>query len=436
MVQMTTSSSLSTANSSKLRAWPVASLGSVSCFHRNRLHHNAGSLPYRSIAIKAHRGRRSRISSFIAFLSILVATVFVLHRLLSSFIVIDSENNPNSNNINSKPLWTSCPSTDMKEEREKNDEDNDICFVTCIFGENVRDVDHPANVDWFKKHWCHTRFLLVTNLPDLPAPGWTKIVSQTATGGRDGYTTNTRAAASDNNNQVEITKNHIIQSRHAKFLAWDVLTDITPKHCAAVVYTDGYLIPKRYTNRRSFLVSIFFSSPWSPSSPLFGWLPRIPGVGKHRPQIPPPAKFQNIVRQVRSHPWGLSQVKQRYFDGLPMTTLLNNLVRDRKDTKEHVEKTLEWFRAQTTDFREIMPYYLNKYFAYDPNNARYRELSSYFWKTYTTYGGLWRDQPLWAYVLHHFNVTPAVMTTEGTITKGGDLFETGGKLGWDKHVYV
>ena len=74
--------------------------------------------------------------------------------------------------------------------------------------------------------------------------------------------------------------------------------------------------------------------------------------------------------------------------------------------------------------------------AYDPNNAKYRELSSYFWKTYTTYGGLWRDQPLWAYLLHHFNVTPAVMTTEGTITKGGDLFRTGGKLGWDKHVYT
>lgn len=74
--------------------------------------------------------------------------------------------------------------------------------------------------------------------------------------------------------------------------------------------------------------------------------------------------------------------------------------------------------------------------AYDPNNVKYRELSSYFWKTYTTYGGLWRDQPLWAYILHLSDVTPAVMTTEGTITKGGDLFETGGKLGWDNHVYV
>lgn len=74
--------------------------------------------------------------------------------------------------------------------------------------------------------------------------------------------------------------------------------------------------------------------------------------------------------------------------------------------------------------------------AYDPNNAQYRELSSSFWKTYATYGGLWRDQPLWAYILYKYNVTPAVMTTEGTITKGGDLFQTGGKLGWGKHVYT
>ncbi|VEU33673.1 unnamed protein product [Pseudo-nitzschia multistriata] len=119
-----------------------------------------------------------------------------------------------------------------------------------------------------------------------------------------------------------------------------------------------------------------------------------------------------------------------------MTTLLKNLVRDRKDTKEHVAKTIEWFHSQVTNFEEIMPYYLNKYFAYDPSNQKYRDLSSYFWETYTTYGGVWRDQPLWAYTLHRFNVTPAVMTTEGTITKGGDLFQTGGKLGWGKHVYV
>eukprot|EP00536_Pseudo-nitzschia_multiseries_P001072 jgi/Psemu1/282774/fgenesh1_pg.13_\ len=412
-----------------------------------------------------HRWRRSRRScSFVLLFFAFLATIVWLLQLvfLSSFLDLDNGQSLHSTGDGkSEPIWKSCPSKHLTSEAS-----GDICFVTCIFGEKVRDVDHPANVEWFRNHWCHTRFWLVTNLPGLPAPGWTTIVSPMANdrsvrNATTTATTTTTATAtatatipsttsdnhSDNGNDrhaaTATTKTHIVQSRHAKFLAWDALDDMAPKHCAAVVYMDGYLIPKRYTSWRSVWVSLLGSSPWSPSSPLFGWVPRLfprlppdGGQRQHQPQIPPPAKFQEIVRQVRTHPWGLSQVKQKYFDGLPMTTLLNNLVRDRKDTQENVQNTLKWFRSHTTDFSEIMPYYLNKYFAYDPNNARYRELSSYFWKTYTTYGGLWRDQPLWAYVLHHFNVTPAVMTTEGTITKGGDLFKTGGTMGWGKHVYV
>jgi hypothetical protein len=65
---------------------------------------------------------------------------------------------------------------------------------------------------------------------------------------------------------------------------------------------------------------------------------------------------------------------------------------------------------------------LVKFFsAYDPNNENYRKLSGWFWEQCTTYGGLWRDQHMWAYALHHFNCTPAVMTTKGTITKGGSI---------------
>ena len=75
--------------------------------------------------------------------------------------------------------------------------------------------------------------------------------------------------------------------------------------------------------------------------------------------------------------------------------------------------------------------------AYDPNNRRYQELSSFFWEKYTTYGGSWRDQPLWAYTLHHFNATPIAMTTtKSRVARGGDLFQRGGTLGWSGHVYV
>jgi hypothetical protein len=268
----------------------------------------------------------------------------------------------------------------------QNDRDSqkpqDICFVTCIFGKDLSEVDQPANVEWYTQHWCDVQFLLVTNLPTLPARGWNKTIMM-------------------NNNNDNETANFIVQSREAKFLGWKVLPHLT-KQCAAVVYMDGYLQPKK-------------GQWWWQPSTL--------------------SKFRAIADQVHHHPWGLSQVKQAYFNGLPTTTILQNLVKDRKDTVEHVNATMTWLQQQD-NYQEVVTYYLNKYFAYNPRNENYQQLSTWFWKHYTTYGGLWRDQPLWAYALHHFNVTPAVMTSQGVITRGGDLFEKGGTLGWDQHVYV
>ena len=370
------------------------------------------------------------------FSPVVNCTIIFVVFILIPLRYISSIDNNNNNNNNNEPIWTSCSPNTLGDKEKESDNNNkkdilDICFLTSIFGENVNDVDRPANVDWFNHHWCHVRFLLVTNLPDLSAPGWTKIVSPSSSSSSSNnsstISTDTIAAATAATTTINATtiiinktKKNIIQSRHAKFLAWEVLSGIVPNHCAAVVYMDGYLTPVRYMNWRSSFMSIIIS--YTPFS-------------YYRSKVPPPLKFQNIIRQVQDHPYGLSQVKQKYFDGLPMTTLLRNLVRDRKDTIEHVETTLQWFQSRS-DFQEITPYYLNKYFAYDPNNIKYREVSSYFWDTYTSYGGVWRDQPLWSYVLDHFNVTPAILTTEGTITKGGDLFRTGGRLGWDSHVYV
>ena len=312
-------------------------------FPRRHAHRNAG-LPLRS---KKDRGRRRKPSIRFPSMLILLTGVMMMWRL-SSFTVIDS-----SKEDNTGPLWTTCPAKD-NENTDDHDRDGggareDICFVTCIFGDNVGEVDRPANVEWFDRYWCYTRFLLVTNLPDLPAPGWKTIVANTTTTTATGSATATDA--------VETTQRHIVESRHAKFVAWDVLPETTER-CSAVVYMDGYLTPVRYTSWRSLLSAAVTAPPWSPASPLF------PGsLWGTSPRVPPPPKFQSVVRQVRNHPWGLSQVKQKYFDGLPMTTLLRNLVRDRKDTEEHVEATLGWFRSQAAeDFDEIMPYYLNKYF--------------------------------------------------------------------------
>jgi hypothetical protein len=47
--------------------------------------------------------------------------------------------------------------------------------------------------------------------------------------------------------------------------------------------------------------------------------------------------------------------------------------------------------------------------AYDPSNLRFQEASTFFWDRYSQELDSWRDQPLWSYTLHHFNITPAVL---------------------------
>ena len=73
--------------------------------------------------------------------------------------------------------------------------------------------------------------------------------------------------------------------------------------------------------------------------------------------------------------------------------------------------------------------------AYDPKNEKFQQISDYFWNHYSSEVGSWRDQPMWAYTLYHFNITPMVLTTEGNIERGGNLFKPGGKMGWGGHVY-
>jgi hypothetical protein len=51
--------------------------------------------------------------------------------------------------------------------------------------------------------------------------------------------------------------------------------------------------------------------------------------------------------------------------------------------------------------------------AYDPSNQRFQEASSFFWDRYSQELDSWRDQPLWSYTLHHFNITPEVLFKEG-----------------------
>jgi hypothetical protein len=209
------------------------------------------------------------------------------------------------------PFLNNCDAHGVAEAETK-----DVCFLTCIFGDSTTEVDLPANVEWFQEHWCPSaRFDLVTNLPDIVAPGWTKHIRMAE-------------ESPSSSSSPNSTKNYsnIVQSREAKFLAWKVLP--YTRNCRMVVYLDGYLTPRSH----SYYI-------WSTLG-----------------------KFQRLADQVQASEWGLAQVEQPYFNGLTMTEIFNQTILNMgKDTVEHANATLTWMKQQK-DYQEIMPYYLNKYF--------------------------------------------------------------------------
>jgi len=279
-----------------------------------------------------------------------------------------------------------CPSVHPAEPKK-------LCFVTSIFGEDLVRADRPSDVRSLVD--CdHYRFFLFTNLHKLKAPGWTKIVKESLPYAR-----------------------MITQSRWGKFMAWrqpEILYS-----CQVVFYMDGYV----------------------------------------KPRVAQAPRFQQLAWTItRPGSVGLAQVLHPNFQGQSLEQIYQGILERKKDLAANTNVTYRWLLSRP-DLINPLPYYLNKYFgkctysfdvlpiptkselcslsqAYDPSNTKFQEASSFFWKYYETEDGSWRDQPLWAYTLHHFNVTPVVLMSEGNLEKGGDLFGSGGRMGWKGHVYM
>ncbi|CAJ1961221.1 unnamed protein product [Cylindrotheca closterium] len=77
----------------------------------------------------------------------------------------------------------------------------------------------------------------------------------------------------------------------------------------------------------------------------------------------------------------------------------------KKDYAGNVQKSIAWFSAQP-DFENDIPIYMNQLFGYNPKSPTYQRLSQGFWDHYSKEEDSWRDQPLWAFMLHRYNVTP------------------------------
>jgi hypothetical protein len=102
-----------------------------------------------------------------------------------------------------------------------NVEHETICFTTSIFGPSAKAVDKPQDV---RKYFPESKpseydFILFTNLEDLPALGWKKIVKADFP-----------------------YRRFITQSRWGKFVGW---RDEGLSHCGTVMFSDGYVLPKK-----------------------------------------------------------------------------------------------------------------------------------------------------------------------------------------------
>jgi hypothetical protein len=245
-----------------------------------------------------------------------------------------------------------------------------LCFISSIFGENVKDADQPQNVrNVFPNATSPVEFFLFTNLKDLPTPGWTKVV-----------------------NTDLPYKRFITQSRWAKFMGW---REEALSHCGTIIYFDGYLLP-----RKDKLDA-----------------------------------FLKLAADVHESKSGLATILHKRFIGQSMTSIFKYIVSNKKELPANVNATMQWLREQP-DFKEKIPYYLNKYFAYDPLNPQYREVSTFFWDRYSLELDSWRDQPLWSYSLHHFKSKPLAFTTKGLLVAGGDMFVQNKKaMGFGGHTY-
>lgn len=77
----------------------------------------------------------------------------------------------------------------------------------------------------------------------------------------------------------------------------------------------------------------------------------------------------------------------------------------KKDVPANIVTSLQWMIAQK-DLDPKAPIYLNENFGYNPKSPVYQRVSQAFWDHYSMEEDSWRDQPLWAFMLHRYNVTP------------------------------
>ena len=94
----------------------------------------------------------------------------------------------------------------------------EACFVTSVYASDVEAADRPADIKAIRDANPTFRYFVFTNLEDLVAPGWTKVVKR-----------------------FPEYHHFLTHSRWGEFLGWK---DPHLQECQAIIYLDGYIQPE------------------------------------------------------------------------------------------------------------------------------------------------------------------------------------------------
>jgi hypothetical protein len=101
----------------------------------------------------------------------------------------------------------------------------------------------------------------------------------------------------------------------------------------------------------------------------------------------------------------------------------------KKELPKNVHASLAWMKEQE-DFKDKVQMYQCTYFLYDPSSKNFRDATEFFWNMYSQELDSWRDQPLIAYTLHHFDMKP--LDLDGHVLSVGG---SGPGMGHGGHTY-
>jgi hypothetical protein len=255
-------------------------------------------------------------------------------------------------------------------------------------------MDQLSNVSQLE--WAHTtskvgiqlyRFFVFTNQPTIVAPGWTKvsIVDQES----HDIPSPTRGKQQGSN---KLLRSMIIQSRWPKFQAHHHNT--IQNHCQVVFYVDAITELIGTANQFQQEAHRIVTST----------------VGLAQYRHPYHYRQKNATMEQQQQGDNDNVGNDTSSTSTALMDEFQLVLSSKKDTPRHMNAAKQWLQDQP-DFQPNCTMYENRYIGYDIHSTAFVQASDYFWSQYRVAeeeGGYssWRDQPLWCYVLDHFNVQP------------------------------